>query len=382
MDEESILSLIETDDTVELLQKLIQTVTTNPPAHELPLVEWVGDYMKKAGFEVEVLPFGDRRGNLLARLPGSGGKPTLIFNAHFDTVPEGDKPWIFDPYSGTVSDGKIYGRGAADMKGGMAAMIKAAEVIAKSKVKLTGDLLIAFTSGETSNCIGAKKLIEENKLKDVDYLLISEPTGLNVYVAEKTAFWVKAITEGATAHTSMPSKGENAINSMVRFLNKVLDFDMKAEAHPLLGLPSLVIGTIHGGKVINVIPDRCEAQLDLRLLPSQDPDTVLKQLEELGGGTVRLEVIDLKKSVESDPNSLFTKTCLKAVEEVTGKPRKAGGVSYFTDGTIIANALNIPMAIIGPAETWMTHQQNEYVEVERLVDGAKIFALIAHRLLK
>lgn len=382
MDEQAILSLIDTEDTIRLLQKLIQTVTTNPPAHELPLVQWVGDYLKKFGFEVEVLPFGDRRGNLLARLKGSRGKPTLVFNAHFDTVPEGDKPWKFDPYSGTISNGKIYGRGTADMKGGMAAMIKAAEVIARSKEKLAGDLLIAFTSGETSDCIGAKKLIEQNMLKAIDYLLISEPTGLNVNVAQKAAFWVRAITEGATAHGSMPTMGENAINTMVEFLNKVINFNMNVPPHPLLGSPSIAIGTVNGGKVINVIPDRCEAQLDIRLLPSQNPDDVVKQLEALSEGKVKFEVIDLKKAVETDPSNKFIETCLEIVEEITDQPREPGGVSYFTDGTIIANALNVPMAIIGPADTWMTHQHNEYVDITRLVEVAKIFTLIAYRLLK
>ena len=109
---------------------------------------------------------------------------------------------------------------------------------------------------------------------------------------------------------------------------------------------------------------------------------MVKQLEALSEGKVKLEVIDFKKAVETDPNNKFVKTCLETVRAITGQPREPGGVSYFTDGTIIANALNVPMTIIGPADTWMTHQQDEYVEITRLVEAAKIFTLIAHRLLK
>lgn len=379
MIENEILSKIDEESLVKLLQELIQTVSTNPPGEEITLATWVADFLKKGGLDVELLPFNEKRANVVARIKGSEEKPGLIFSAHFDTVPAGEIPWKFDPFSGVVHDNKIYGRGAADMKGGMAAMLKAAEVLSKSGVKLKGDLILALTSGETSNCIGAKKLIEQGKISNAGAMLVSEPTGLNVYIAEKGAFWVRAKALGKTAHAAMPRYGKNAIITMTEFLSKLKKFDFKARPHPLLGKPTLAVGTIHGGITINVIPDACEAEIDIRLLPGQDPNEVLSKLKQLRAGRIQFEVIDFKKPVETDPQDPFVKIAVNSVASIVGKRPRPRGVSYFTDGTIIANSLNIPMVIIGPADTAMTHQPNEYVEIPKLIDATKIFCLIALR---
>lgn len=379
--EKNILSKIDDESTIKLLQKLIQIKSQNPPGEEITLAMWVADFLKKSGLDVELLPFDGKRANVLARIKGSGKRKGLIFSAHFDTVPAGKIPWEFDPFLGTISKNRIYGRGAADMKGGMAAMLKAAEVLSKSGIELKGDLILALTSGETSNCIGAKKLIEQRKLNDICAMLVSEPTGLNVYIAEKGALWVRAKAFGKIAHGSMPQYGENAILTMVEFLNKLAKLNFKTKTHPLLGKPTLTIGTINGGVAINVIPDMCEAEIDIRLLPKQSQNEVLATIKKLGGRQIQIEVIDFKKPVETDINDPFVKIAVNSVASIIGKRHKPHGVSYFTDGTIIANSLNIPMVIIGPAETAMTHQINEYVEIPKLIDAAKIFCLIALRTL-
>jgi len=381
MTEKDIVAKIDEESTVKLLQKLIQTVSTNPPGEEITLATWVADFLEKSGLDVELLPFDGKRANVVARIKSLGEKNGLIFSAHFDTAPVGKISWKFDPFSGTIYDNKIYGRGAADMKGGMAAMLKAAEVLSKSGIVLKGDLILALTSGETSNCIGAKKLIEQGKISDAGAMLVSEPTGLNVYIAEKGAFWVRAKAFGKTAHTSMPQYGKNAIITMAEFLTKLKKIDFKTKPHPFLGKPTLAVGTINGGVAINLIPDMCEAEIDIRLLPEQDPNEILSKLKRLGGRNIELEVIDFKKPVETDPEDPFVKVAADSVANIIGKRPKPGGVSYFTDGTIIANSLNIPMVIIGPADTAMTHQPNEYVEIPKLIDAAKIFCLIALRTL-
>jgi len=380
--EKEILSKIDEKSTVKLLQKLIRTVTTNPPGEEIKLAKWVATFLKKSSLEVELLPFDKRRANVVARIKGSGKKPGLIFSAHFDTVPAGEIPWKFDPFAGVVHENKVYGRGAADMKGGMAAMLKATQLLSEAEVEFKGDLILALTSGETSNCIGAKKLVEGGKINDAGAILISEPTGLNVFTAEKGALWIKAKTFGKTAHGSMPQHGENAIVKMAEFLSKLENFKFGIASHPLLGSPTLSVGTIKGGVNINVIPDSCEAELDIRLLPEQDPSDVLAQLKRLSKNEVNFEIIDFKKSVETDTTSPFVDICLKSVADVIGKKPEPMGVSYFTDGAIIANRLNIPMAIIGPADAEMSHQPNECVEIPKLIDAVKIYCLIALRTLR
>jgi succinyl-diaminopimelate desuccinylase len=380
MSQESVLSRVDEKSTVALLQRLIQTVTTNPPGEEIMLATWVGEYLKDSGLEVEILPFEDKRANVLARIKGTGSKPALIFSAHFDTVPAGEIPWMFDPFSATVHDRKVYGRGAADMKGGMAAMLKAAELLSKGKLNLGGDLLLVLTSGETSDCSGAKRLIQEKRISNVGAMVVSEPTGLNVYVAEKGALWIRASTKGKTAHGSMPEHGENAILKMAKFLVDLEGFGLDA-SHPLLGKASLSVNFIRGGVAINVIPDKCEVELDIRLLPDQSPEEVLEKLKRIGGSELEFSVIDFKKPVVTDTTDRFVKIAVDCVARITGKTPKPGGVAYYTDGYVLANSLNIPMVIIGPADTHMTHQHNEYVEIDRLMDAVRIFILIAMRTL-
>ena len=181
-----------------------------------------------------------------------------------------------------------------------------------------GDLLLVLTSGETSDCVGAKRLIQEQRIKNVSAMVVSEPTGLDVYVAEKGALWIRASTQGRVAHGSMPEHGENAILKMAKFLVKLESFRVNG-SHPLLGRPSISVNLIRGGVAINVIPDKCEIELDVRLLPDQNPEQVLESLRQLGGREVELSVIDFKKPVVTDVSNPFVKVAIDSVAQITGK---------------------------------------------------------------
>ena len=205
-DIESAVASIDAESSVELLQLLIRTRSTNPPGDEIHLARKVRDMVAELGFEVDLMPFDEGRANLVARLKGRGDGPGLIFSAHFDTVPEGEAPWEFPPYEGVVRDGRVFGRGAADMKGGMAAMLKAAEALARHRVAIEGDLILAFTSGETSNCIGARRLVEAGMLEDAGAFLVSEPTGLEVCMLRKAmAGSVRKLTYAPSSSLKMAS---------------------------------------------------------------------------------------------------------------------------------------------------------------------------------
>ena len=381
-DEAKLLAAVKEDAVVKLLQQVIQIESTNPPGNEIDLARWLAGYFADAGVEAEVSQCEGKRANLVARLRGSGSRPAIIFSAHMDTVPAGEMPWTFPPFSGTLHEGKVYGRGAADMKGGLAAMAQAAVILAQSGISFGGDLIVAFSYDETYGLRGARRLVEGGYLEGAGAVLVSEPSSLDVFIAEKGALWLACRAKGKTAHTSMPQLGQNAILEMVHFLHRVEEsLDLSAAPHPLLNKPTFTVGTIQGGVTINVIPDACDAQLDIRLVPGMDYLKVVQQVQELGEDRVEVEVLDWKEPVESDPKAEIVGLSLQAVEEVTGQPRLPKGVAYYTDGTVIANNLQIPMAIVGPADTGMTHQPNEYVEVSRLVEAVKIYLLIAARYL-
>lgn len=371
------LDAIDTPSTVALLQSLIKTRSTNPPAHEITLAQKVHKMFQDTGLQSEITVFEEKRANVVARLKGSGEKPALIYSAHFDTVPEGELPWEFPPYDAQLHDGRIYGRGAADMKSGMAAMIKAAEVLANQSVKLRGDLILAFTSGETSNCIGAQHLVRGDSLSGASAFLVSEPTGLDVGIAEKAALWLRASARGRTSHGSQPHAGSNAIRKLVTFLAKLPEFKFDVRPDPLLGLPTLAEGKIRGGVNINVTPDYCEAEIDVRLLPSQNHEAIKKQFQQLAGSDVTIEQIDFKPAIVTPDDDPFVKICIDARTMEVGKREKPVGLSYFSDGAIICDAMKIPMVILGPGGTEMTHQYNEYCEVDKLVKAARIFCRTA-----
>jgi len=382
VNEAELLAAVKEDSVVKLLQKVIQIESTNPPGNELDLARWLADYLAQASVEAELLEYGEKHANLVARLRGSGTRPALIFSAHMDTVPAGEVPWMFPPFSGTLHEGKIYGRGAADMKSGLAGMTEAVAILARSGISLGGDLIVSFTYDETHGLRGAKRMVEGGYLEGAEAVLISEPSTLDVFIAEKGALWLKCRAKGKTAHTSMPQLGQNAILEMSHFLHRVEEsLDLSADPHPLLSEPTFTVGTIQGGVTINVIPDVCEAEVDIRLLPGMDYQKVVQQVRELGEGRVEVEVLDWKEPVESDPDAEIVGLSLQAVEEVTGQPRQPKGVAYYTDGSVLANRLQIPMVNIGPADTGMTHQPNECVEVSRLVQAVKIYLLIAARYL-
>jgi succinyl-diaminopimelate desuccinylase len=382
VDETALLAAVDEGSVVNLLQKVIQIKSTNIPGNELEVAEWLAGYFGQGGVEAKVLPYEGRRANLVARLPGTGKRPALIFSAHMDTAGIGEEPWTFPPFSGTLHEGKVYGRGAADMKSGIAAMAEAAVILARSGAQLDGDLIIAFSYDESHGLRGAKQLVEGGYLDGAGAVLVSEPSGMDVFIAEKGALWLRCVAKGKTAHTSMPHLGRNAIVEMVEFLHRLQALlDLTHEPHPLLGQSTATIGTIEGGVAINMIPDHCEAGVDIRLVPGVDHRKVVQRVSEIAQGRVEIEVQDWKEPVESDPQEEIVGISLEAVEQVTGVPRQPKGVSYYSDAAVLANRLHIPMVIIGPADAGMTHQPDEHVEVARLVQALKAYLLIAARYL-
>jgi succinyl-diaminopimelate desuccinylase len=376
------LGRVDADSAVQLLRTLVRTRSTNPPAEEITLARWVHENLEENNLTSTLRPFDGKRANVVARLKGCGDRPGLVFSAHFDTVPEGEIPWDYAPYGGEIRNGRIYGRGAADMKGGMAAMMIAAQALAKAPVPLRGDLILAFTSGETSNCIGAQILLAEGGLEGAGAFLVSEPTGLDVGIAEKAALWLRVTARGRTSHGSQPQAGSNAVRSLVGALARLETLGFDVTPHPLLGAPTLAIGKIHGGVNINVTPDLCVAELDVRILPGQNPDHVTRTIQETLGAAIEITRIDYKAAVETPGDHPFVKICVDARAHELGTTARPVGLSYFTDGAVICKAMDLPMVILGPGGTEMTHQPNEYCEIDRLVQAARIFTRIAFEYLE
>lgn len=376
------LALVRAEDLVGLTQTLLRIPSPDPPGLELRLAQHVLELLRSVGIPARMMPFARDRANLVARLAGQGRRPPLIFCAHLDTVPVGERPWAHPPYEGLVDHQRIYGRGAADMKGGMAAMILAMIALAGAGQEPAGDVYLALTAGEAATLGGARRLVQAEALPRGGALLVPGPTGLDVVIAQKAALWLQVITHGRGGHLACPALGSedgdvNAIDRMIRFLSRLDSLVFEQAEHPLLGRPSFGFGTIRGGQAINLIPDHCEATLDLRLLPGQDPADISRELINLGGGEAEVICLDYKPAVETAPDHPFVLACQEARATELGSFSVPEGVSYFTDAAVLGPALDAPMVILGPGDIAVSGIADEWIDIERLLSAARIYTRIA-----
>ena len=390
MEKRNLLGFVKEADLVKLCQEIVRIKSVNPPGDELQAAEYVASVLKKIGLEVEVIKHSPTRASVLARLKSSRKKPALLYNGHLDTVPVGSEKWIHEPFEGVLSEGKIWGRGTADMKGGLVALIVAAKALAEARVPLQGDLIIAATAGEEADSLGATALAARPDLGPVQAVVIPEPSYNDLYIAEKGAFWLELMTQGKTAHGSMPEMGRNAVMMMVALIGELSKTPFPYKEHPLLGGFSQSVNTISGGVKTNVVPDNCVVTVDMRTVPGQDHPAILKQVQDLIADLSR-RIPDFKASVrvtndrapvETSPNEPAVQSFADIVAEVAGKRPVPKGVRYYTDAVAFVPVLKAPMIICGPGDAKLAHQPNEHVEISKLVQAAKIYTLAAAKLLQ
>lgn len=369
---------------VEWAGEMVRRSTVNPPGDELQLARYIAAGLWKDGLESEVRVFERTRANLICRLAGTGRRPPVILCGHLDTVPIGEEPWEHDPFGGEVVEGKLYGRGAADMKGGVAAMIGAVLTLHRARVPLDGDLILALTAGEEVDSRGAQKLLEKEGLSGAQGLVIAEPTGLDVSIAEKGSLWLEVVTQGRAAHGSMPQTGKNAIVPMIEFVKRLTECDFAGEPHPLLGSGTMNVATIQGGVKTNMVPDHCSLTVDIRTVPGQNHGAIYAELSgilhditESAEIEADITVMNNKPPVSTPPSDPFVGLFTAAAESVLGRSLTPGGSPYYTDGALLAPGLNAPMVICGPGEAACAHQANEWVSVENLVLATRIYVSAA-----
>jgi len=374
------LSDAERAEMTELLASLIRIPSPDPPGNEAEIATFLVDWLRARGFAVEIDEFEPERINVLARIKSSGSKPGLVFSAHMDTMPIGDSTWKHDPFGAETKNGRLYGRGAGDMKSGLAAMAAAALKIKTAGLPLTGDLILAFSAGESSSCLGAKRMVEAGSLTGAGTLLVSEPSSLGLIVAETGALWLRVTATGKPGHASAGG-GDNAVLKLIDFLHAVRDNPFKGHTHPLLGPASLAINTISGGTAVNLTADHAEATLDIRSVPGMTTPDILAELEGIAAGRVNFHIIDDKPPVVTETTDPFIAICRGAVEKVTGVRPEPSGAGYFSDSSTLVPALDLPRVIIGPGKLGMSGQGDEWVGLDDLSTAAAIYGEIAADLL-
>lgn len=363
-------------DTVEFLRQLIAIPSCDPPGREIEVARAVHEALRTHHVDATIDEFAPGRANVLGRVRGRGSKPTLVFSSHLDTVPVGTQPWSFPPFGAEISQGRILGRGASDMKGAVAAMVAAAIALAQRETGLAGDVVLAFSAGESSNCLGAKRFVERGLQQNMGALLVGEPSSLDVIIAEKAALWLRLTAKGRLGHVSGDG-GINAITLMMGYLGTLSKLALPYPAHPLVDGPTLRVGRIEGGSAVNITPDACHAEIDIRLPPGTVPKAVIEMLSAEAPSEITVEIMDFKPAVESSPNIPFVKLCVDICREETALEPSIKGVSYFSDATVLVHGTDIPFAIIGPGDLGKSGQPDESVAIDKVLVAARIYERIA-----
>jgi len=365
---------------VELAQALVRIPSVNPDGDpgtdrtgEQACAEFIADFLRSLGAEVDLQEVHPGRPNVVARFAAGGAKPRLLFAPHTDTVSVAGM--TIDPFGSEIREGKIYGRGASDTKGPMAAMLWALHECRDLLPHLSHEIWFAGLMGEEAGQDGAKALAAREKF---DFVVVGEPTELEVVFKHKVDVTARIIATGRSAHSSCPERGENAITKLAAALlsvEKALTAYFAKISDPILGHPTFSIGTVRGGTKFNIVPDHAEAVIDLRLLPSQWKDGDAREVFEVMRTAcpgLRVEKIAGSEALDTDP----THPLISKLVEAGGKP---AGAAWFCDAAIFS-AAGVPAVAVGPGSIAQAHTEDEFIEVAALEQGVEFFKKFLHSL--
>jgi succinyl-diaminopimelate desuccinylase len=360
-------------DAIALTRSLLQFDTVNPPGRERDCARYAGSLLEEWGYRVDYHEYQDSRTSLIARGGGSDAKAPLCLTGHLDVVPIGSRPWSRDPFRGEADGDRLYGRGSSDMKAGVAAILLAARSMAK-KLAGTPGVVIVLTAAEEGGCIGSRHLSEQGKLLGkAGAMIVGEPTSNYPLVGHKGSVKFHARFKGVSAHGSMPHLGVNAIYKAAHALGKLEAFDFGVPAHPVMGRPTLNVGTIEGGSSVNAVADSADIGVDIRTVPGMDHAQLLERLKGLLEGA-DFDVFSNLGPVWTEPEQAWVQRVFEICKPYVEDRLEARTAPYMTDA---ANLLKVycgaPTVVLGPGEAAMAHQTDEYCSMERIRQSVSIY---------
>lgn len=388
---------INEQEVINLTQELVRIPSVfrpnDPEGNEKRAAQYVYDYLKGIGLEVYMEEVVTGRPNVIAIL--DSGKPgkTILFEGHTDVVTEGDRDaWSYDPFGGTIENGRMYGRGTNDTKGNLSAAIAAVHAIKNSRFEWKGRIILCIPCDEEGMMIGIKHFIERGWAEGVDGAIICEPEENQICITQKGAMRAVLRTYGKMAHGAMPLTGVNPNTHMAKIICEFTELEAREKErlgeHKYLGWPSItptiIAGPERGEPQINVIPDHCMAALDIRTVPGQKHDGLKEQMEKILARLdaedpefkASLEIIESRPWTETSLDDPIVKASAESYRLVTGKEPVYNGVPGATDGTFLHLA-GVPIVTTGAGDRHIPHQINEYIDLDELVEAAKIYATTA-----
>ena len=368
----------------DLLKKLIRAQTTAEKG-ELAAAEIISNELAQSDIDCWIDCWDKNRANIVAKTSSTRHGPGLLFACHLDVVPPGQAKWQYPPFDAIESNGKIHGRGSTDMKGSIAAVITAIRQVVESGTKLQGNIILLAAAGEETDSCGTKRFMQnfQKQAPQLAGVIVTEPTDFEVVNTHRGMLWLKITTKGKTAHGSMPQLGINAISSMKSLLDELQDYEIPCEPHELLGRCSMSINTISAGQAVNVVPDRCTIGIDIRTLPGQDNQALVKDLEKK---LVKLKEknpkFDAEVSVVRDVPPLETDSKCDFVKDFCSVVRagQTQSKASCTDGPCFV-PLRVPIVIFGPGQHELCHQPNEFIQISDVEKAVEYYKKIIYKFL-
>ena len=359
--------------SIALLKEILAIPSVNGADNEGAVAEFIANYLKEKHIDAFVQQIDETHANIIAKLEGKSSE-TVVWNGHLDTVPYGNtEEWNTDPSIPVEKNGRIYARGASDMKSGLAAMVYLLGEIGESGEKPEQTILFLGTCDEEKSGLGAEKILEEIDLSSGSLLLIGEPTGCKLGVAQKGCIWAQLNISGKTSHGAYPEEGYNAVEYGMKIVCRIKKWVTEYE-HRVLGTATAQVTMIQGGIAPNMTPDFAEILLDIRTVPGISAEDVEKKIKKIcweeveeTNGEVKFEVRikNARRAIEIAEEERWIKE-FKAYLKQNGAETEEIGINYFTDASILTKKESeIPVLLFGPGEPRLAHKPNEFVELEK-----------------
>jgi len=365
-----------------LVQELVRIPSVNPMGrivageqfYEVRVTDYLERFFRDLGVEYDRRAVAPLRYNIVARYDSPGSPTTILLEVHQDTVPVDGM--TIDPFGGEIRDGKLYGRGSCDVKGGMAAMLTAFARLVKEKPSGATNVLLACTVDEEHTFVGVQRLMEQGL--SADMAVVAEPTKLQIVDAHKGVVRWKVRTAGRACHSSRPDQGVNAVYRMGRVLPLIEEYAerlIQSPAHPRLGPPTLSVGRIEGGVSVNTVPDECVIEIDRRLLPGEDPDVAWRDFRDYLAAAKSVPVVCDKiwlacPALSNDGADEVRRRLGAAIDGVEGR-HSVLAVPFGTDASSIA-LTGVPAVVFGPGDIAQAHTKDEWIELDQIDRAAEI----------
>jgi succinyl-diaminopimelate desuccinylase len=352
----------------KILKNLVKIPTENPPGVTDEIINYlISEVFKESdGFYNEIMIYnkkGIELKNFITRI--GTGKEKIILSGHLDVVPAGeDSQWKYPPFSGEVVDGKLYGRGACDMKGGLTMLIGTIfSLIEYPELLENYSIFFLGSADEESGMTGAYNCARKGLMNDSVLLIIGEPTNMDIGIAEKGLLWADIHVYGKAGHASTPELGINSIEGAMNIIPKLYDCLDNVE-NQVLGSSTLNIGKITGGIANNIVPDKTVLSIDYRYIPEQNYSKLNENLRDIDASPCKVEVkvTHTLPALQSEMEIPF----IQNLKTISGK--KIIGLPYATDAAVLVQKKNpVPFVIYGPGDPSVIHKPDEYIIIEDII---------------